>query len=51
MCGRPSFALHENQLVRPFGIERPQNYSVKYFEETIALQVIQITIGASFERW
>ena len=50
MCGRPSFAVHENQLVRPSGIEYSQKYSVKEFEETIALQVIQSTIGASFER-
>jgi len=35
----------------PVWNQRPQNYSVKDFEETIALQVIQIAIGASFERW
>ena len=31
-------------------VARPENYSVEGSEETIALQAVQITTGASFER-
>jgi len=36
--------------VRLCEVARPENYSVEGSEETIALQAVQITTGASFER-
>jgi hypothetical protein len=47
MCGRP-FAVHENQLVLPFGTERPQNYRVKDFGETTALQSYRLQLVPAF---